>query len=55
MVAIKGFEMPKNCEDSDFFKGGNTHCVLGCYIPYDYDYYAETYENEDCPLVEIKE
>ena len=52
MVAIKDFEMPKTCEDCRLFRGGNSYCALGCFIPYDYDYYTETYKNEDCSLVE---
>lgn len=55
MVAIKDFEMPKKCEDCPLFWGENSNCALGCFIPHDYDYYTETYKNEKCPLVEIKE
>ena len=52
MIGIKDFEMPHDCDSCPFFMGENTHCTVGCFVPYGYDDHGEN-RPKDCPLIEV--
>ena len=56
MVAIKDFEMPKNCAYCNMcFRSGAYLCCVISDEEIPMEYYNQTTRPKDCPLVEIKE